>query len=52
MTWMMLTLSFSFFGEILRIGLPGYLPNQTDVLWARQKGVGVAETTFTMGRLT
>lgn len=48
---MTLTPSFSFFNEVLRIGSPGYLPNVTDVLYARQKGVGITETSFTMGRL-
>lgn len=41
-----------FFGEVLRIGAPGYLPNVTDVLRARQKSVGITETRFTMGQLS
>ncbi|KAF8880345.1 heterotrimeric G-protein alpha subunit, GPA3-like protein [Gymnopilus junonius] len=41
-----------FFGEVLRIGSPGYLPNETDVLRARQKSVGITETRFTMGQLS
>ncbi|TEB37720.1 heterotrimeric G-protein alpha subunit, GPA3-like protein [Coprinellus micaceus] len=41
-----------FFGEVLRIGTPGYLPNETDVLRARQKSVGITETRFTMGQLS
>ncbi|KAF8161674.1 heterotrimeric G-protein alpha subunit, GPA3-like protein [Crassisporium funariophilum] len=41
-----------FFGEVLRIGSPGYLPNETDVLRARQKTVGITETRFTMGQLS
>jgi hypothetical protein len=49
--WMMLTPFFSFFSEVLRIGSPGYLPNDTDVLCARQRGVDVTETKFTMGGL-
>jgi guanine nucleotide-binding protein G(i) subunit alpha len=42
----------SFFSEVLRIGSPGYLPNETDVLRARQKSVGIAETRFQMGQLS
>lgn len=45
-------LDISFFGEVLRIGTPGYLPNETDVLRARQKSVGITETRFTMGQLS
>ncbi|TFK34414.1 heterotrimeric G-protein alpha subunit, GPA3-like protein [Crucibulum laeve] len=41
-----------FFGEVLRIGSPGYLPNETDVLRARQKTYGISETRFTMGQLS
>ncbi|KAF9047892.1 heterotrimeric G-protein alpha subunit, GPA3-like protein [Panaeolus papilionaceus] len=41
-----------FFNEVLRIGSPGYLPNETDVLRARQKSVGITETRFTMGQLS
>ncbi|KAF6741076.1 putative G protein alpha subunit GNA-3 [Ephemerocybe angulata] len=41
-----------FFGEVLRIGSPGYLPNETDDLRARQKSVGITETRFTMGQLS
>ncbi|KAH6897831.1 heterotrimeric G-protein alpha subunit, GPA3-like protein [Coprinopsis sp. MPI-PUGE-AT-0042] len=41
-----------FFSEVLRIGAPGYLPNETDVLRARQKSVGISETRFTMGQLS
>ncbi|KAF8176977.1 heterotrimeric G-protein alpha subunit, GPA3-like protein [Pholiota molesta] len=41
-----------FFSEVLRIGSPGYLPNETDVLRARQKSVGIAETRFQMGQLS
>ena len=47
---MALTPFCSFFGEVLRIGFPGYLPNETDILRARQKSVGITETRFTMGR--
>ncbi|KAF8957625.1 heterotrimeric G-protein alpha subunit, GPA3-like protein [Flammula alnicola] len=41
-----------FFSVVLRIGTPGYLPNETDVLRARQKSVGISETRFTMGQLS
>ncbi|PPQ86211.1 hypothetical protein CVT25_006891 [Psilocybe cyanescens] len=41
-----------FFSEVLRIGSPEYLPNETDVLRARQKSVGITETRFTMGQLS
>ncbi|TFK20026.1 heterotrimeric G-protein alpha subunit, GPA3-like protein [Coprinopsis marcescibilis] len=41
-----------FFSEVLRIGQPNYLPNETDVLRARQKSVGISETRFTMGQLS
>ncbi|KAF9474876.1 hypothetical protein BDN70DRAFT_884349, partial [Pholiota conissans] len=44
--------SYSFFSEVLRIGALGYLPNETDVLRARQKSVGIAETRFQMGQLS
>ena len=42
----------SFFGEVIRIGSPDYLPDVTDVLRARQKSVGITETRFTMGQLS
>ena len=48
----LLIYSFSFFAEVLRIGTPGYLPNETDVLRARQKSVGITETRFSMGELS
>ncbi|TFK20672.1 guanine nucleotide binding protein, alpha subunit [Coprinopsis marcescibilis] len=41
-----------FFSEVLRIGKPNYLANETDVLWAHQKSVGISETRFTMGQLS
>ncbi|KAH6871286.1 heterotrimeric G protein alpha subunit A [Coprinopsis sp. MPI-PUGE-AT-0042] len=40
-----------FLDEVLWIGQPGYLPNEMDVLRARQKSVGISETRFTMGQL-
>lgn len=42
----------SFFGEVLRIGSPDYLPTEDDVLRARQKSTGITETRFTMGQLS
>ncbi|KAJ3797686.1 heterotrimeric G-protein alpha subunit, GPA3-like protein [Lentinula aff. detonsa] len=41
-----------FFGEVLRIGSPDYLPTETDVLRARQKSTGITETRFAMGQLS
>lgn len=41
-----------FFSELSRIGTPGYLPNETDVLKAHQKSLGIAETRFIMGELS
>ncbi|KAF8956362.1 heterotrimeric G-protein alpha subunit, GPA3-like protein [Flammula alnicola] len=41
-----------FFEEVLRIGSPGYLPNETDVLRARRKSEAITETRFTMGQLS
>ncbi|KAF8872816.1 heterotrimeric G-protein alpha subunit, GPA3-like protein [Infundibulicybe gibba] len=41
-----------FFGEALRIGAPGYLPNETDVLRAPHESKGITETRFTMGQLS
>ncbi|KAG6914520.1 hypothetical protein DXG01_016829, partial [Tephrocybe rancida] len=40
-----------FFAEILRIGVPGYIPNETDVLRAYKKPSGVSEERFVMGTL-
>lgn len=42
----------SFFNNVLRIGAPGYVPTETDVLRARQKSVGITETRFSMGQLS
>ncbi|TFK68997.1 heterotrimeric G-protein alpha subunit, GPA3-like protein [Pluteus cervinus] len=41
-----------FFSEVLRIGAPNYLPNETDVLRARQQSMGITETRFSMGTLS
>lgn len=41
-----------FFNNVLRIGAPGYVPDETDVLRARQKSVGITETRFSMGQLS
>ncbi|KAF8870980.1 guanine nucleotide binding protein, alpha subunit [Infundibulicybe gibba] len=40
-----------FFDEVLRIGAPGYLPNEADVLRAYLKSQGITETRFIMGQL-
>lgn len=42
----------SFFEHVLRIGTPGYRPNETDVLRARRKTFGITETRFSMGQLS
>jgi len=42
----------SFFNNVLRIGAPGYVPDETDVLRVRQKSVGITETRFNMGQLS
>ncbi|KZP09502.1 G-protein alpha subunit [Athelia psychrophila] len=41
-----------FFEQAQRIGQPGYVPNETDVLRARQKSTGITETRFNMGQLS
>ncbi|PFH48897.1 hypothetical protein AMATHDRAFT_76484 [Amanita thiersii Skay4041] len=41
-----------FFDHVLRIGALGYLPDETDVLRARQKTFGITETRFLMGQLS
>ncbi|GJJ08482.1 Guanine nucleotide-binding protein alpha-3subunit [Clathrus columnatus] len=41
-----------FFDEVLRIGDPEYVPTETDVLRARRKTSGIAETKFSMGQLS
>ncbi|KAG6333934.1 hypothetical protein ID866_5156 [Astraeus odoratus] len=40
-----------FFGSVLRIGSPNYLPNVDDVLRARAKSTGITETHFSTGDL-
>ena len=42
----------SFFGEVVRIGGPAYIPTETDVLRARAKSTGITETRFNMGQLS
>ncbi|KAF8186659.1 heterotrimeric G-protein alpha subunit, GPA3-like protein [Pholiota molesta] len=37
-----------FFSEVLRIGSPGYVPNEDDVLHAHQESAGVTETRVQM----
>ncbi|KAL0059673.1 Guanine nucleotide-binding protein alpha-2 subunit [Marasmius tenuissimus] len=44
--------SAPFFSEILRIGSPGYLPSETDILRARQKTTNISETRFTSGAMS
>lgn len=41
-----------FFEAVLRIGEPEYVPTETDVLRARRKTSGIAETKFAMGQLS
>ncbi|KAG6839941.1 hypothetical protein C0991_010173 [Blastosporella zonata] len=41
-----------FFTEILRIGKPGYIPNETDILRARKKTFGISEERFTLGTMS
>jgi hypothetical protein len=40
----LLSSPFSFLSEVLRIGAPGYCPSVQDVLWLRQKVMGIQET--------
>jgi guanine nucleotide-binding protein subunit alpha len=46
------TFHYSFFDSIDRIGSPGYLPTDQDVLRSRVKTTGISETTFNVGELT
>ncbi|KZP19910.1 guanine nucleotide-binding protein alpha-3 subunit [Athelia psychrophila] len=41
-----------FFENAVRIGEPGYVPTESDVLRARQKTTGITETRFDMGQLS
>ncbi|KAH7909588.1 guanine nucleotide binding protein, alpha subunit [Hygrophoropsis aurantiaca] len=41
-----------FFGEVLRIGSPTYVPTEADVLRTRQKTTGITETRFQIGQLS
>ncbi|RHZ80765.1 hypothetical protein Glove_132g100 [Diversispora epigaea] len=41
-----------FFAEVRRIGAPGYIPNEADVLQARTKTRGILETRFDMGQMS
>lgn len=41
-----------FFQHVRRIGSPDYVPNEDDVLRARSKTTGIAETRFNMGQLS
>ena len=42
----------SFFDGVKRIGAPGYIPNESDVLHARTKTTGISETKFKSGQLS
>ncbi|CAG8490427.1 5122_t:CDS:2 [Diversispora eburnea] len=41
-----------FFAAVKRIGAPGYIPDEADVLRARTKTTGISETRFNMGQLS
>jgi guanine nucleotide-binding protein G(i) subunit alpha len=41
-----------FFGNIHKIKLPDYVPDEADVLRARTKTTGISETRFNMGQLS
>ncbi|KZP03100.1 G-alpha-domain-containing protein [Athelia psychrophila] len=41
-----------FFENAMRIGEPGYVPTESDVLRARQESTEITETRFNMGRLS
>ncbi|KAG8968856.1 Guanine nucleotide-binding protein alpha-2 subunit [Tulasnella sp. 419] len=41
-----------FFSQVKRIGERGYVPNESDVLRARAKTTGIAETRFNIGQLS
>lgn len=41
-----------YFGELDRIGQPGYLPSDQDILRSRVKTTGIVETSFLMGKNT
>lgn len=41
----------SFLGNAIRIGEPGYIPDQSDVLRARQKSTRITEARFNVGKL-
>ncbi|KAF5320623.1 hypothetical protein D9611_013739 [Ephemerocybe angulata] len=49
--WDLLNLEPHFFKGVLRIGAPGYLPTESDVLRAHHEPVGITETDITMGTL-
>lgn len=36
----------SFFEEVLRIGAPGYIPTDTDIVHMYKNTIGIAETRF------
>lgn len=42
-------LSHSYFNALERIGAPGYLPTDQDILRSRVKTTGITETSFKIG---
>jgi len=40
-----------FFGEVMRIGSPGYLPSERDIVNARDKTEDITETRFHLGQI-
>lgn len=48
----LLTIVFSFFENVVRIGAEKYLPTETDILRARVKTTSISETRFACGPLT
>lgn len=45
------TSTYSYFDSIQRIGIPGYLPTDQDVLRSRVKTTGITESHFQIGEL-
>lgn len=42
----------SYFDSVARIGAPGFVPTDQDILRSRVKTTGISETTFKIGELT
>jgi len=51
-TWRSSFFFHSCLTEVLRIGIPGYIPNETDILRANRESTGIIETHFQMGTLS